>query len=275
MVGRLDITFACCGGGQTVLQRQRASYPFHVCRPHSFPEDPPGMATLYVQSCAGGIYEGDDLHMRIVAKGAAEVQVTSQAPTIVHTMSGHRTASHMVEIEAHPGSYVEYVPDPLIMFPRARLRNGVRVRAARSACVVLADAFVGHDPYDIGESFDWLDTVSSIEDETGAVLVRDRFLAEGAALALKRPGLNGPYLAQGTLIVFGPMRRPPDLVRTLREAAEVLPAAYAGASLLPQDCGAWVRVLASDGAALRAAMDFLWSRTRLALTGRWPVPRRK
>ena len=215
------------------------------------------------------------MRMRIVAKDATNVHVTSQAPTIVHTMRGHRTACHMIEIEAHPHSYVEYMPDPLILFPRARLRNGLQVRAARSACVLLADMFVGHDPYDTGGYFDWLDTVSSIEDEAGVVLVRDRFRAEGATLALKQPGLNGPYSAQGTLIVFGPARRPLDLVSALREVAEALPGAYAGASLLPQDCGVWVRVLASDGMVMRAAIDALWSRARLALTGRRPVPRRK
>ena len=51
---RLSLTFSCDGGGRTYLDRQFASYPFHVCRPHYFPHDAPGMATLYLQSSAGG-----------------------------------------------------------------------------------------------------------------------------------------------------------------------------------------------------------------------------
>ena len=272
--GNLELSFARDYDGRTFLHRQRASYPFHVCRTHSFPGDPPGMATLYQQSCSGGIYEGDALRLRFVADRGARVHLTSQASTIVHTMP-KAAASQAVELEARAGSYLEYMPDPLILFPQARLAASLRVRAADTACVVIADSFITHDPYATGESFAWLENDAWIEDHDGAVLARDRFRAEGTALALHRPGINGAYAAQGTLLLFAPQHEPPRLVADLRSEIDELSGAYAGASLLPHDCGAWVRILAADGAALRSAMHALWSRARLALCGRRPVVRRK
>ena len=63
--GRLDLAFAADGDGRTYLQRQYASYPFHVCRVHYHDKDHPGLATLYVQSCSGGIYEDDRLDLTL------------------------------------------------------------------------------------------------------------------------------------------------------------------------------------------------------------------
>ena len=44
--GRLELGFAVGADGVTRLQRQFASYPFHLCRPFRFAGDPPELATL-------------------------------------------------------------------------------------------------------------------------------------------------------------------------------------------------------------------------------------
>jgi urease accessory protein UreH len=48
-----------------------------------------------------------------------------------------------------------------------------------------------------------------------------------------------------------------------------------GASQLPKSAGMLVRVLATDGAALKRAMHLAWSAMRLALKGSSPAERRK
>jgi hypothetical protein len=57
--------------------------------------------------------------------------------------------------------------------------------------------------------------------------------------------------------------------------ALLLPGVYAGAALLPNRAGAWARILATDAAALKAAMFNAWSAVRRLLTGSMPVQRRK
>jgi urease accessory protein len=44
------------GGGRTVLARQRLPYPFHATRTFHLDQARPDLATLYLQSAAGGLY---------------------------------------------------------------------------------------------------------------------------------------------------------------------------------------------------------------------------
>ena len=57
------LAFALSPGGVTYLRKQHVSYPFHICAPFHVEGDPPGMASLYLQSCAGGVFEGDHLNL--------------------------------------------------------------------------------------------------------------------------------------------------------------------------------------------------------------------
>src|SRR5204862_28241 len=81
--------------GRTFISRQYFAYPFHVCRPFYHDAALPGLATLYVQSCSGGLYENDRLMVDLEAAPLTEAHVTSQASTIVHGMNGG-TAEHDV-----------------------------------------------------------------------------------------------------------------------------------------------------------------------------------
>ncbi len=44
------------------------------------------------------------------------------------------------------------------------------------------------------------------------------------------------------------------ILDAVRNAVAALPESYAGASLLPNDCGLWARILTTDRASLRTAM---------------------
>lgn len=84
------------------------------------------MPTLYLQSCAGGMFEGDDLCLRIEAGAGTSAHVTSDASTIVHSME-QEAAAQCLEIRAREGAFLEYLPDPSILFPRARLDSRVQI----------------------------------------------------------------------------------------------------------------------------------------------------
>ena len=142
---RLSLTFSCDGGGRTYLDRQFASYPFHVCRPHYFPHDAPGMATLYLQFSAGGLYQEDAHDIEIAANEGACAHVTTQASTIVHSME-RGGATLRTTIAVGPGCHVEAVPDALILFPDARLTTGLTVRVHESATAIVGESFLMHDP---------------------------------------------------------------------------------------------------------------------------------
>ncbi len=270
---QVDLKFARDANGETYMHRQRVGYPFHVGRNLKMAGDPPGMPTVYLQSCSGGIFQGDDLRLRIAAGEGAAAHVATAASTIVHSMETH-TASQKTELHAHAGSLLEYLPDPLILFPRAKLFSGVQVTVHPGATVLLCDALLLHDPRGADGCFDWLRSDTVVQDPAGRVLARDRFQIEGAQLSRRMIGITGTWKAQGSLFAIGGRNPPAQLAAALREtltSKEI----YAGATILPNQAGAWARILATDAAALKAALHDAWAAIRQLLTGTAPTPRRK
>lgn len=274
MSGRLDLAFAADGDGRTYLHRQYASYPFHVCRVHYHDKDHPGLATLYVQSCSGGIYEDDRLDVTLGAAQGAEAYVSTQAATVVHSMpSGSATQSARVKCEG--GSYLEYLPDPQILFPGSRCRSEIAVRLSGNAVALVSDSFLTHDPAGRDDMFAAYFSEIVIEDEAGKALAIDRLKVDGLAFRDSCPGLSGRFKAQGTMIVAGldfPVSGVAAELHKIRLDRDV---AAIGCSLLPNSAGTLVRVLAADGAALKLALYQVWCAARLVLKGSVPQERRK
>jgi urease accessory protein len=271
---QLDLAFLAGASGRTTLRRRHVTYPFHVGRSWPVPGDPEGMITLYVQSCSGGVFQHDDLAWRIVAREGARAHITTAAATIVHQMdSGH--ARQTVLLEAEKDSLLEYLPDSLILFRGARLASELTLRVHPQAVVMAWDAIVPHDPSGGGGAFDWIASDLRVQAADGSTLARDRYRLEGGVLSRRTPGVTGPYKYQGTFVVVQrqlPQRTLVDALRAAMPAGEEL---YAGASTLPGECGAWLRVLAGDTASLRDALERAWYSARKLITGAEPRPRRK
>jgi urease accessory protein len=272
--GRLELAFAADADGRTYLHRQFAQYPFHVCRVQYHDAGRPGLATLYVQSCSGGIYQDDQLDLTLHLGEHAEAHVSTQSATVVHSMPAG-SASQSMRIQCEPGSYLEYLPDPQILFPNSRCRSAICVRLNGDAVALVSDAFLQHDPANRDGTFLAYHSEIVIENTDGAALAVDRLAVDGEAFRHRRPGIAGSFAAQGTLVVAGlkvPWRAVIDKLRMIgldRNAAAV------GSSQLPNAAGVLVRVLAADGAALKQALHEVWCVARTVLKDDRPAERRK
>src|SRR5262249_26321624 len=137
----------------TFAARRFVTYPFFLTTPFYLDSTPSGMLTTILQSVSGGIYEGERLTLTFTAEADAQAHCTTQSATVVHSMSEVGVASQTVAIYAAAGSLVEYLPDPLVLFPMASLRTSVQVVAEENATVIVADAFLSHDPTNQGRTF--------------------------------------------------------------------------------------------------------------------------
>ena len=273
--GRLQATFAPDSGGKSYLARQYACYPFHLCRAQYLDPDLPEMASLYVQTSAGGIYAGDRLDVEIRTEAGARAHVTTQASSIAYRMPDGE-ARQRIRLSGGPGSLLEYLPDPTILFPEARLRSATTLEPAPGALIIAGDSFLPHDPDGAGRPFAYCAGETRVVDPEGRLLSLDRFHFDGAAWKSGAAGVNGERLMQGTLVAAGDAAAPETLLEALREGlAKAPPAVYAAASALPNRCGAWARLLAADGAELTETMHALWAALRAAVTGHPPARRRK
>jgi urease accessory protein len=272
--GAVELQFARPQGDRTIIQRQFANYPFHICRSFNFEGDPQGMATVYLQSLAGGIYEHDRLCLAFELSQGAAAHVTTQASTIVHGMP-EGSARQEVRIGLEPGSFLEYMPDPMILFPSARLASRVHIRFPPGTTAIVCDSFLAHDPQGEAGLFDRLTSEIRIDDESGNVLVLDRFAVSGAEYADLASSLAGPTPAYGTFMALDRDVRPQLLIAALGGVLDQTGAIFAGVSELPNGCGVWARLLCRDGAALRRTMDEVWMAARQSLRGKLPARRRK
>ena len=259
--------------GHTHVAKQFAPYPFHFCRPFYVSGDSKGMATIYVQSCAGGIFEHDRLGLNVEAEQGSQAHVTTSASTIVHSMPTGE-ARQVVHVVANSDSLIEYLPDPMILFPGARINSTVNIVVDDTARVVLSDAFLMHDHQNQGEAFEWFRGDITVRNPQDQVLVRDRIRIDGRSILAAIPGVTGRFTAQASFMVLC-RGLSADFLTSMRAALDSVENIYAGVSLLPGGAGVFSRILAADGVSLRAAQNCLWFEARKYWTGVAPMPRRK
>lgn len=260
--------------GRTYLRHQYADYPFHVCRLQFHDPALPGLATLYIQSSSGGVYENDRLAVLITADEAAQAHVTTQAATIVHSMPSGQ-AEQRVAIDCKQKSYLEYLPDPQILFPGSAFVSRIVARLGENATALVSDGFLQHDPDGAGEEHVDYGSEIVIEDVSGEVLAIDRLRIHGNILGRNIPGVTGVFAAQSTFVVAWRSDSYDLLLNELRGIDFNYREAVIGSTQLPKSAGILVRLLATDGAALKRAQHLVWSSIRTALTGHPPSERRK
>ena len=270
----LHLQFAPAPDARTFISHQFSRYPFHICRAQYMDEEPSGIATVYLQSSAGGIFADDRLHSRLHVLPGAMAHVTSQASTVVHRMD-RGDAGQTVDIRIEGDGFLEYIPDPLILFPKAKLKSCVRVQLDPSATAVLTDSFLAHDPGAGDEVFSQLHNEIIIEDLNEHLLCLDRNVFSGDTFTEGTLGVTGRGSVQGTLLVLNSSLDSDMACAALRDSLGDHIDVYTGVSTLPNHCGVWARVLSPDVVAMRSALNELWRTARKLLSGSYPGARRK
>ncbi len=268
-----SLQFAVDAEGRTYLASQFASYPHHVTRALYLDRAAPHAATVYLQSLSGGLTQDDRVALRISAAGRAIAHVTTQAATKVHSME-RGFALQQVTLAALAQSHLEFLADPTICFPHSRLVARTNLCVAAGASAILGESYMWHDPRGADPmAFDSLTVETAIRRPDGRLLALDRSRLTSARGLAGNPALLGPYRALGTLFAVGRGGGAPALT-ALRTALAAIPGVYAGVSRLPAEAGLWLRLLAIDGAALRAAMECAWRECHESMLG-WACDRRR
>ncbi len=275
----LDLQLRAAADGRTYLSGQFCRYPFHICRAQYVDSCPSGLATVYLQSSAGGIFAHDRLSCEFHALPGSQSHITTQSSTIVHRMD-EGDARHCVTIRADENSFIEYLPDPMILFPGANIYSGAVVQLHPSATVIMADAFMHHapataEPVVRRESFTEYYNETRVESPDGTLLCLDRYRVSGAQFGSGQSGVMGKNATQGTFVLLNRSHSTTGLGASIRGFLESGFSGYAGLSSLPNGCGIWVRLVARDTFVLRSAILKLWEVTRQALLGERPNRRKK
>lgn len=266
------ISFSRAPSGVSYVSRQEVGYPFHLGRTLKLPDDPVGMAAVYLQSCSGGIFAGEDLHLQLHAGADTQVHVSTGAATVAHSMHEH-PARQTVDLEAEPGALLEYLPMATILFPHARLHSRVQLTLHPGAQVMLCDAFCLHTPQESDGVFGFYRADLEVRDPRGKLLAGDRLAITGEDMRQRLPGVSDHFQALATFLLVGQGLPVDALKLALRATLFNQPDSYLGVSALPNDCGVSVRIMTLDAVALRNNLHAAWACIREHFTGTAPRTR--
>ncbi|WP_211747131.1 urease accessory protein UreD [Paenibacillus sp. Marseille-Q4541] len=122
--------------GKTVAKRVYFQGAFKVMRPIYF--DDSGQVCYYLLNPGGGYLDGDRYKMEISADEGSKVTLTTQSATKVYK-TPKSFAYQETEINLKKGSYLEYLPDPLIAYENAHYKQKNVVHMERGATFLYTD----------------------------------------------------------------------------------------------------------------------------------------
>lgn len=253
-------------GKRTYLRGQHTPHPFHITRPFYLPGDPDGLATLYLQSSSGGLYGDDNLTLSIEAQSDTQTHVTTQASSVVHAARGGCT-HQKVSIKVAEGGYIEYFPEPMILFPEAVLDSKLSVTLSERAKAVFSDSYIVHDPASSGTVFDRLNnciTISTSSKEQIAPQLIDSMATTGEIW-------RSMELCCISTIHLSGCDHPEAAREAMQQVADnvsaTAPGFYVGVDALVDRSIVSLRMISADGATHTAAMRVLTAAARMALIG--------
>ncbi|MFB7531804.1 urease accessory protein UreD [Streptomyces sp. NPDC056178] len=272
-VGILDLAFAVRGGRTELVERYQKT-PLQIMRPLWIDPAMPGMSHVYLMATGGGIAQADRYRMDFRCGPGTQVHLTTQAATKVFRME-HDYASQRVHLTVGADAYVEYLPDPLIPFKDSRFYQRTEVTVASGATAVVGDTLTA-GRLARGERHDYriLATDLHIARPDGTLLAIDTLRltpgAGGPGNGVVGPGVFAGHDHVASLFVVTDRVPATEIADTLHEALAGLDVLY-GVSVLPRDCGAWVRLLDDRPVEVAAAHAAAWRSVHRLLTGH-PAP---
>jgi urease accessory protein len=256
--GRLDLLLERAGAitrpvrctVQPPLQLSRVRYD-DPARP-----DQPALTLIHL----GGILAGDHYDLRIALGDGAGARVMTAAATQVYRMP-QGEATQDIQIKLGPGSRLEWLPEPTILFGGARFTQTVGVTLGAGARLALLDVLApGRLARGEAYQFDRYTARLEARNAAGRLLLAERALLEPHRRDLATSGVFGATPVLGSLYILGDgvdAERGCALVAR-REGALGGMAIDLGAAVLPNGCGMLVRTLGAAPSHVRAALLTVW-----------------
>jgi urease accessory protein len=267
---QLDLCFAR-RGSVTVLDRRRFRWPFVLTGTFALDAHPRHMLTVIVQTGAGALHGGDRLSQHIVVERGAAAHITTPGASCVYRAEPGQDSRDHVTLSVAEDGYLEYLPEPRILFPDAALEQSLEIECSPGGVALVSGAFTVHDPTACGRGFRQLRT-STILRCHGELALADRSDIDSLEI-----GATTGFAAFASIVLAAPGRlgHCTALAEELTRTFDAVASPYGAASLLPAKAGVGVRLAARDLRDIRAGIAAVWRATRCVLYGSPPASRRK
>jgi len=263
-VGLLELGFERVGA-RTELVRRFQKSPLQIMRPLYVDPSRPDLPVVYLMSTGGGVVQADRLRLDVDCGADTAVHLTTQAATKVHHMDAD-FATQTVGLCVGPQAYLEYLPDALIPYPGARFYQRTTVTVDPTATVLVGEVLMaGRLARREQHQYDVLATDLEIADADGGAVAIDRIRFSPHRFSVTGPGVLGEHTLMATLFVVSPLRPAAAIADALHGA--IADQVTAGVSVLPDERGAWVRILGTDSPTVQMTLRRAWDTARRLLIG--------
>jgi urease accessory protein len=259
-------------GGRTRITELECRAPLQLMRCHHLDAALPDMGHATIVSPSGGVLQGDRLQITVRVGPGARLRLDTPSATRLYRMPDAPAEQHL-SIVVEGDGYLEYLPQPTIPFAGSQFTSRTTCQVALRASLVLAEA-VSAGRVAMGEVHQFRRYASVVDlcRLDGDVGARDATTVDPAD-GLMLQGRLGGYAALGSLYVVH-QGFDPQVLRDAMSQATV-EGIYAGASRLPDELGAWLKVLGPDGPSVSAAISAAAAAAHRAITGcAAPISRR-
>lgn len=263
--GVLRLCFERDDKGRSILRELYRETPVIVQQALYFDEALPSLPCVYILSSGGPVVAGDSYHYNILLREGACAHISTGAATKVAQMECGK-ATMRQEITLFDGTYLEYLPEPVIPCAGACYEAMNQIIAAPSATLFLANIFLCGRRFS-GESFRYrrLDLATHILRPDGRMIFCDRQVIEPPREDVAMVGIMAQWEVFATVLMIAPK----DIAQTLYSA--IIPYndehIALGVHMLPYDAGVQCRVLGHESQRVKRVVRELCSRFRQSVLG--------
>lgn len=254
---------------RTVLATLHRRAPLIVQQALYWDDEMPGLPCVAIISNSGGILQGDRNVIEIDMAAGSQAYVTTQAATRIHEMDAN-FATQVQTLTLAEGSYLEYLPHPVIPFKNSRFLQSTSIRIDPTATLIYSDILMsGRKYYGAGEAFSY-DVFSSTvraERPDGSSLFTEKFVIEPRRGGVSRLGAMGPFHVFGNVIVLTPKEHADRLFEMAEAGFDGATELAVGVSRLPYDAGLVFKVLGMESAPVSAHVRRIWACVRQEVAG--------
>lgn len=271
--GYLRLGFETDASGRSILRDLDRRAPLIVQQELYFDEELPDMPCVYILSSGGPNVDGDRYRQIITLKEGAMAFVSTGAATKLARMQDNYSGL-LQTIELGPGSYLEYMPEPVIPCAHTRFISDTCMKVDPTATVFYSEIFMaGRKYYGDGELFDYdiLSVCTHGERPDGEQLFREKFIIDPGRQPIRDIGVMHGFDIFANVLVMTPEAN----IGPLYEATEAFYNAderlAAGITHLPGKAGLLFKVLGMETGPVKRVVREFCSKVRQQVKGK-PLP---
>ena len=237
--------------GKTSVKEQYSRVPLYTQRALYLEEKLSNMAYMYIISPSGGILQGDRYRMDITLRNHAFAHITTQGATRIYRMEKNY-ATQIINIDVGEDCYFEYIPDQVIPYRDSRFYQEANLSVHDSATLLYSE-IITPGRVASGEHFDYdiCYMKATARDHNGSLKFIDVAMLEPKKRDMNVFGVLSNHDVVANMYIITKNKKLQEINIAVNAALKAVPKVYAGASILPSNCGVGIRILGNTASELR------------------------